>query len=284
MGGTRRAYLAQGGVLATANDLGDYFRWIHTAHCATLDHLYRLGVTTVLAIGRVPDDRGSAYQAFNRQATLDLIDSPIRRSFYAEHQIRVSAAGNIRAMTVAVGIPDLAERFAELTNATAHASGPRLVYLFRGSWDTPSDEATLGYQLGLQLGRAATHAELVQAYYGFQLPQLTAYVGSGRPRQANLRPLFLSGNEDLYWSYVSPLRMGEQDWRHVIYDHLYTRRTHSARGYPNDPDSRAQLAANITAQDGHILGIGQWHPLGYWVPASSGADLSNEQQSQGHEG
>jgi hypothetical protein len=103
----------------------------------------------------------------------------------------------------------------------------------------------------------------VQAYYSADIPPLTVYVGSGRPQLKLLRPPFLTGAEDLYWSQTSPIRLTERDWRRLIFDHLWSRQTHSARIYP--AGAGAQLAATLAMQDGHILGVGRLHPLGFWM-------------------
>ena len=58
----------------------------------------------------------------------------------------------------------------------------------------------------------------------------------------------------------------------MIYDHLWSRRTNSARQYAWDAARRADLAAAFAARDGQILGVGTQHPLGFWLadPFSAG--------------
>src|SRR6266496_1157915 len=67
-GGTRRAYLAQGGHLAHPSHLGDYFGWLERAQRAVFNQLFDLGVTTIIATEHVPLDRGSHYTASARSA------------------------------------------------------------------------------------------------------------------------------------------------------------------------------------------------------------------------
>ena len=43
MGGTRRAYIAEGGRLDRPEDALAYLDWIDAAHCAVLDQAFRLG-------------------------------------------------------------------------------------------------------------------------------------------------------------------------------------------------------------------------------------------------
>jgi hypothetical protein len=265
LGGTRRAYIAQGGVLATDSDLEAYFEWIDTIQRQLLTQLYALGVETVLTVGRVAKDRGAVYQQIVTRTLRGLTDSPARSDFYNQLNLRVCMAGDLAALGDALAAPDLVERCGQLAQKTANNTGPRLIYLFRGDWIDPAiEEASFGYQLGVRLGRLPTRSEVVQSFYGADIPPLTAYLGSGRPQIAHLRPPFLTGTEDLYWSVVSPIRLARRDWLRLIYDHLWSRRTHSARTYP--ADMRSQLASTLAAHDGQILGIGRRHALGFWMP------------------
>jgi len=67
-GGTRRAYLAQGGRLAQPSVYPAYFRWLEATQRAVFDYLFDLGVTTVLATEHIPLNRGPMYQAHAREA------------------------------------------------------------------------------------------------------------------------------------------------------------------------------------------------------------------------
>jgi hypothetical protein len=165
-----------------------------------------------------------------------------------------------------LGLPSLSTRWQELRQRTANAAGPQLIYLFRGTWsDAATEEAGWGWKLGMALGRAPTRDELVAAYYGAVLPPLAVYLGSGRPQIGQLRPPFLGGQEDCYWS-AAPLQLLQaEDWRAIADDHTTARRTSSGRTYPSNAQER--LAAVLLAQRGHILGIGQRHPeFGFWTP------------------
>lgn len=266
MGGTRRAYLAQGGVLAEPADLDGYYHWAEAAQRAVFERLYGYGVESIILIGRIPVDRGAAYAAFLRETLQRLVGNAARRECYQRLQLRVRVAGDFEQIAAAVDAPDLRALFTELISTTAQASGPTLTYLFRGAWHDPAaEEAQFGYQLGMQLGRAPTRAELVQAYYGEPLPPLSVYVGSGRPRIGMLRPPYLCGSEDLYWAHGPLMRLDDAAWRRVIYDHLWARRTTGGRNYASDDHTLLTIRNALLAQDGHIIGVGRSHELGFWV-------------------
>jgi len=265
MGGTRRAYIAQGGVLASNQDLAAYMCWADEAQQRTLDRLFDLGVAALIAVIRIPTDRGAAYGALAAQAVKGLVDNPRRKAWHADRRLRVSAAGNLSLLAAAAQQPDLEARLGELHRATCYQSGPQLVYLLRGTWvDSSTEEANVGYRLGLQLGRALTRDELVRAYYNMDLPPLAVYVGSGRPQIGALRPPFLGGNEHCYWSQTPLMLLGDADWRRILDDHRVARRTHSNRSYSADDASRAQL--NATFEKRRIIGVGKQHALGFWTP------------------
>lgn len=266
MGGTRRAYLAEGGTLSGAAGMEGYFRWAEATQRAVYEQLFELGIETIILVGRVPADRGPAYAAFVRGILHRLVCGEERRESYARLRLRVRVAGDLTQLASAVGAPDLPGQFQELAETTAMADGPLLVYLFRGGWyDPASEEARIGYTVGMRLGRAPTRAELVDAFYGGPVAPLTVYIGSGRPRIGMLRPPLLCGSEDLYWAHGPLMRLTPRDWRRVLFDSLYTRRTAGGRSYPEDAEARAAIRGALEAQDGHILGVGRLHALGFWI-------------------
>lgn len=266
MGGTRRAYIAEGGSLDRPQDAAAYLDWVEAAHCALLDQVFRLGVQTIISVVRLPADRGPSYDALVRVGLDRLARAEPRRELYQRHQLCVAVGGDLDRLGTELAAPGLIAELRDLAATTASAAGPRLIYLFRSGWiDAAVEEARLGFVVGTRLGRAPTLAELIDAYYGMQVAPLTLYLGSGRPQLADLRPPLLGGAEDLYWAQTPLTRLQPQDWRHIIFDHLWSRRTDSAREYTLNATSRAALAAALAARDGQILGVGTQHPLGFWL-------------------
>jgi hypothetical protein len=277
LGGTRRAFLADGGALSSQQDLETYFMWSERAQRAVLDQLFRLGIDTIIAVARIPADRGSTYRHLVQRSLRLLLSSPQRRAFYEDRRLRVAFAGDLPTLAAALDDPSFADDARALAADTSTAAGPRLIYLFRGAWTDPAtEEATWGYQLGRTLGRAPTRSELVQAFYGADIPRLHAFVGSGRPQLTTLRPPFLGGGEDLYWAHTSPIRLQREDWLRLLHDHMYARRTQGNRNYQLDPDAHSALADTLAARDGQIIGVGFQHPLGFWLADNQPAFRSGE--------
>lgn len=267
MGGTRRAYLAQGGRLAGIADLEDYFQWAEHAQRSIYERLFQYGISTLILVGRVPADRGPGYSMFVRGILERLVCGPQRMASYAEGQLRVRVAGDTAALAQALDLPELPKHYATLQQETAANSGPLLIYLFRGSWyDHAAEEARYGYTLGQQYGRPPTSQELINAFYGGPVEPLTAYIGSGRPRLGMLRPPFIYGSEELYWSHGPFMRLQDADWRRILYDQIYTRRTRGDRSYSDDRQQRHMIQQVLEHQDGRVLGLGSQHELGFWMP------------------
>jgi hypothetical protein len=266
MGGTRRAYLAQGGVLSQPGDLDVYYTWAEASQREIFERLFRYGIESVILIGRVPSDRGAMYAAFLRETLQRLVGNDARRASYTRLGLRVRVAGDFEKIAAAVDAPTLPGLFRELINTTADATGPVLTYLFRGDWHDPAtEEAQYGYQLGMLLDRAPTRQELIQAYYQEPLPPLSVYLGSGRPRIGILQPPFLSGGEDLYWSHSPLMRLDDAAWRRILLDHLWARKTTGGRNYASDDHTLLTIRNTLLAQDGRIIGVGRRHALGFWI-------------------
>jgi hypothetical protein len=273
-GGTRRAYLAQGGQLAHPTDLPHYLRWLEGEHRALLERLFDLGVTTLISTEHVPLDRGTTYLRYAVEGLRAAVDGPERRNWYAGRDIRVAIAGDVSLLATHLATPEIVDEWQRLVAETTQASGPTLIYLFRGDWiEAATEEAHIGYDLGIHLGRMPTRDELVHRFYGCPVPPLTVYLGSGRPHLRHLRPPFLGGYEDCYWSYNPLLQLSSRGIRRVIYDHLWNRRTIGSRSYADDAGARAALTTSLSAQADRVLGIGHKNALGFWLPVGDdGAD------------
>lgn len=276
LGGTRRAYLAQHGKLTDKSDVASYFQWLEKQQRQIFNQLYDMGVKIIIDISYVPTNRGNCYQSYAKRTIQGLVHSDNRRRWYNQRQLRVRAIGDMITLGRALDIPSLPIDFQRLTEETQTRYGPRLIYFFRGDWtNMATEEAHLGYQLGTQLGRAPTQAELTQAFYGEDIPKLSFYIGSGRPRLDVFRPPFISGSEDCYWSATSPVQLTLNDWRKIIYDHLYLRTTKGNREYFLDETSQRELTLAAQTLNGYILGIGQKHKLGFWMPETH-TDMTNQ--------
>ena len=261
-GGTRRAYIADGGRLEKREDLPGYFSWAEGVHRAMLEHVYALGVQSIIVSARLPTDRGPDYLMLAQRLMRDLVLGEVRRSWYAREQLRVRVAGDLDAIAEALQLDR--QGIDELHTATA-AGNRTLVYLFRGAWVDPAvEEAQWGYRLGQELKRMPSREELATAFYGVDLPPLQVAVGSGRPRYALLKAPFLAGTAECFWSANSPLRLSRADWARIA-EELQARRTEGGRSY--EGIDQALLREEVVRRDGVIVGLGEQR-LGMCFPAT----------------
>jgi adenosine tuberculosinyltransferase len=108
--------------------------------------------------------------------------------------------------------------------------------------------------------------ELIEAYYGLPVPDLSLYVGFAQPEMFDV-PLLTTGLKRLYVTHNPSPDLTERQLREIFYDHLVTRRV-----APVDYDAlslRAQLELAEHAEHckGNTLGIGRIDPLtDLWRP------------------
>ncbi len=111
---------------------------------------------------------------------------------------------------------------------------------------------------------ARTREEAIRAVYGEELPLATLLLAFGKPvfSTDQLPPLLL-GKVDCYWTQQPGYRVTEQDFRTLLHDAAFVRRT-----WREDKTGRSMEALNHRQawEEGPILGLGA--RLGpFWYPA-----------------
>ena len=196
-------------------------------------------------LARLPDDE--VYRA--------LIDSGVRIRFYGDYE---------RALRVA-GLRSALETCATLTDATASGEGPLLLIgLFAD--DPYPTIARLSVEFAGREGRPPGRAELIEAYYGVPVPDLSLYVGFAQPELFDV-PLLTTGLEHLYATLNPSPDLTERQLREILYDHLVTRRAAPVDYEALSPEAQLELAEYAERCKGDTLGIGRIDPLtGLWRP------------------
>jgi hypothetical protein len=154
---------------------------------------------------------------------------------------------------------------ADLTAATASEDGQLLlVGLFA---DAPYPTiARLSVEFAEKQGHPPNRRELIEAYYGLAVPDLSFYVGFAQPALFDI-PLLATGEEDLYATLTPSPDLTEKQLREILYDHLVTRRTPEVDYEALSDDAQAALAQYNEHYAGVTLGIGRIDPLtGIWNP------------------
>jgi hypothetical protein len=261
--GTRRWYVAYRRRNPHAEDyLGVLIRRQAELHRLIFAH----GVSVILApsFGAETLKRGEAYTHYalggltqlpEDEVYQALIDSGVRIRFYGDYE---------RALTVA-GLHSALETCVMLTETTTSGEGPLLLIgLFAD--DPYPTIARLSVEFAEREGRPPGRAELIDAYYGVPVPDLSLYVGFAQPEMFDV-PLLTTGLEHLYATLNPSPDFTERQLREILYDHLVTRRAAPVDYAALSPRAQLELAEYTERCKGNTLGIGHIDPLtGLWRP------------------
>jgi hypothetical protein len=127
--------------------------------------------------------------------------------------------------------------------------------------------ARLSVEFAEKHGRTPDRQELIEAYYGLDVPDLSLYLGFAQPALFDV-PLLATGREDLYATLTPSADLTEKQLREILYDHLVTRRIAQDEDYDTLSDEAlASLARYYRSYRGSTLGVGRIDPLtGLWNP------------------
>jgi hypothetical protein len=114
-----------------------------------------------------------------------------------------------------------------------------------------------------QAAQARSREEAIVALYGEDIPLASLYLAFGKPLVSpSLFPPLLVGEMQCYWSQQPGYTLSEVEFRTILYDYAYLRRT-----WQDDKTGRAEAAVNYREawEHGPILGLGT--SLGpFWYP------------------
>ncbi|MBN2527926.1 MAG: hypothetical protein JXR76_16170 [Deltaproteobacteria bacterium] len=121
---------------------------------------------------------------------------------------------------------------------------------------------------------AHTLDDAICAIYGEHIPQATLLLSFGKPIvSTDQLPPLLIGKMNCYWSQKPGYRLTERDFRTVLYDAAFIRKT-----WTENKLGRAELARKHQDawENGAILGLGvrlgpHWYPAPYSAPISTGS-------------
>jgi len=195
---------------------------------------------------------------------LKLSDDPINQEM-VDAGLRIHFYGDYEEILDTPVFRPMLEACASLAAATASGDGPLLLIgLFA---DAPYPKiARLSVAFAEKHGRAPDRQDLIEAYYGLAVPDLSLFVGFSQPALFDV-PLLTTGREDLYATLAPSADFTERQLREILYDHLVTRRI-ADDNYEMLPDGAlAALAAYYERHRGMTVGIGRIDSLtGVWNP------------------
>jgi hypothetical protein len=195
---------------------------------------------------------------------LQLTADEVYREMFAAG-VRIRFYGDYDEILGASTFRPMLDACADLAAASASGDGPLLLVGLFADAPYPS-LARLSVEFAEKWGRPPNRRELIEAYYGLAIPDLSLYLGFAQPALFDV-PLLTTGQEDLYATLTPSPSLTEKQLREVLYDHLVTRRTLEADYDTLSDEAQAALAEYNERYSGVTLGIGRIDPLtGLWNP------------------
>jgi hypothetical protein len=112
----------------------------------------------------------------------------------------------------------------------------------------------------------ADRKELIEAYYGLPVPDLSLYVGFAQPEMFDV-PLLTTGLEHLYLTLDPSPDLTRRQLLEILYDHPVTRRAAPVHYDNHSPEAELETAEYNERCKGKTLGIGRVDTLtGLWRP------------------
>jgi adenosine tuberculosinyltransferase len=262
--GTRRWYLIHRRENPEADD---YLTTIIRRQAELHRMVFAHGVSVVVAPGFGTEllTRGSTYTNYILGGLLQLADDAVYQEMFAAG-IRIRFYGDYEEVLDTPSLRPLLRACARLTAATESKEGPLLLIgLFA---DTPYQTlARLSVEFARKEGYPPNRQQLIEAYYGLAVPDLSLYLGFAQTSMFDA-PLLATGQEDLYATLAPSPSLTERQLREILYDHLVTRPTPEISYEGLSDEAKDALADYNKRYSGATLGIGHIDPLtGIWNPS-----------------
>lgn len=244
-----------------------YMATAGNAHVRIFKLAFDHGITTLLSPTFGPDimQRDEAYIRMAVEGMRHLVKHPKFLDFYAEYEVRVRFYGEYRKYFAGTTFEPLCDLFDELTEKTCQYNKHRLFWGICAH-DTVQPIADLSVAFYQAHGHTPTREDLVKAYYGEAVPPVDFFIGFDRFAAYDM-PLLTTGEEDLYFTIAPTLYITKEQFREILYDHLYTRHQSDTNYGELDAADWQQMKAFYHANIGSTQGIGERHPQGdYWHP------------------
>lgn len=220
--GTRRWYLLHRRRNPDADDyVSTTIRHQAESHCLAFSH----GVSTIVAphFGAELLQRGPDYTRTVLGGLLRFGDDPVNQEMF-EAGLRLRFYGDYREALDTPTYRPMLDACERLMSATAAGDGPLLLIGLFADAPYPTI-AQLSVDFAEKHGRPPNREELIKAYYGRAVPDLSLYLGFSQPALFDV-PLLPTGREDLYATLTPSAEVTERQLREILYDHLVTRQMH----------------------------------------------------------
>lgn len=265
--GTRRwAWLEHGEALRAAPDaLAAYMDIAEQAYVRLFRMLFEHGIDTILSplFGDELLGRGEAYVRAVLAGVRRFAESPVFTDFYRACGVRVRYYGDFRRRLARLSASDLLDSMERVTRETA-GNAPYRLFLGLFADDPWEQIAGMIVEHYRRHGAPPSHAELVRAYYGEDVPPVTLFLGFDRPAVYDY-PLLATGQESLYFTCSPSPYLDTPTLRRILYDCLYNRRTPEPAWDTLSENDMDFLRDYYRENTGQVLGVGKVIG-GVWLP------------------
>lgn len=247
--------------------------------------LFEHGIDTLLIpllSPRLFDSRGSQYTEMTLQSLNLLCDHPALTELYDNHQVHARFYGDYESYLSQEPYLPLLDKFEQLTEKTAVYKKHRVFWgiCAHDATQTTTDLAIRYYQ---KHHKTPDKQSLIEMYYGVQIPPVSIFITEGKPRAYDM-PLLSTGDEDLYFTTSPSPYLTEQQLRHILFDHLFSRPKGQERYALLNQEDRNEMR-NFYKNNAHnILGVGKKHQhWGIWHPTAAqvvSGELINDNHSR----
>lgn len=223
--GTRRWFLLEHAHHRFADPMEAYNDLTGKRYIEMFQMLFNHGMDTVLApvFGGDIMERGQGYMEKIGSAMSRLAEHPDFTTFYKEYGVRVHFYGDYGKKFHASKYAYLNDLFDEITRKTAQNKKHRLFYgvFASDATETIAELSVRHYQKNAKL---PTRREIIEQYYGEYIEKASMFIGFEKFSVFDY-PILNTGEESLYFTVAPSLFVGERQFRHILYDHLYLRPT-----------------------------------------------------------
>jgi hypothetical protein len=266
-GGTSRWYFLEHGDVAQGytrqEAFADYGR---KALRRTVEIVDMMGAGTTFVVGFVPgqDERTEGYNA-NLRWAYELLVGEFALELYDRHNVGVMFRGGWLELFERLDAEHLNTGIDAVEWATLPDNPRRLIWLTQTPEPIPQALTPFVADYIREHGTMPPRAALCQAYYGRPITHVDVLLGHNKPSLEGLLPPMMTVG-DAYFSLSPSYYMAEADWRSILYDHLYSRRT-THRDYNAMQADDLHSLRGYYQQNGHALGVGRIHqPTQTWRP------------------
>ncbi len=232
--------------------------------------LYRLffdhGVGTLITPAFGPDLLLRSEEYVRRVGTdglARLAQHPTFVNFYDEYDVRVHFYGDHRRYLSGSEFAYLSDLFDAAAERTRHHQRFRLFFgIF--AHDATQSVAEFSARYFQEHGHLPEKRALIEMYYGEYVEPVDLFIGFDRFSAFDF-PLLATGQEDLYFTVSPSPYMNSTQLRHILYDHIYTRRSPEPDYAALPPEELQDVRTFYLAHREQTLGVGKLLH-GIWVP------------------